>query len=169
MYKIVLDADGLIKTYKAGFLPQLTDEYVCLLPEEVYQEAVVGARIGRADEAQALDDLIAETKLVRRQVARSGLADRILRGSHSLGMGESGAVRLFLQAGADALLTDDRAFLNFLTRHRVPVLTPSDALLSLRTAKRLSHQDAARAAEQLRPLIRQGVYEDLRTRLESLR
>ncbi len=169
MYKIVLDADGLIKTSKAGFLPQLTEEYVCLLPEEVYQEAVVAAWIGHPDEARALEALIAAEKLIRKQAARSRFADRILRRSHSLGVGESGAVHLFLQEGADALLTDDRAFLNFLTRHRIPVLTPSEALLSLRTAERLSHQDAARAAEQLRPLIRQSVYEDLRTRLESLR
>jgi hypothetical protein len=169
MYKIVLDADGLIKTYTAGFLPQLTDEYVCLLPEEVYREAVLAARIGYGDEARALDGLIAEEKLLRKQPARSRFADRILRGTHALGMGESGALRLFLHEGADVLLTDDRAFLNFLTRHRIPVLTPSEALLSLRTAERLSHQDAARAAELLRPLIRQSVYEDLRKRLESLR
>ena len=169
MYKIVLDADGLIKIYKAGFLQQLTAEYVCLLPEEVYQEAIVAARIGHADEARALEHLIAEENLIRKQAAHSRVADRILRGSHSLGMGESGAVRLFLQEGANVLLTDDQAFLSFLTRHRIPFLTPSDALLSLRTANRLSYEDAARAAEQLRPLIRRNVYEDLRTRLESLR
>ncbi len=168
MYKIVLDADGLIKTYKAGFLPQLTEEYVCLLPEEVYQEAIVAARIGHADEARALEGLITEEKLIRKHAAHSRFAERILRGSHSLGRGESGAVYLFLQEGADILLTDDRAFLSFLTRHRIPFLTPSDALLSLHTANRLSHQDAARAAEQLRPLIRRNVYEDLRTRLEGL-
>ena len=169
MYTIVLDADGLIKTYKAGFLPQLTGAYICLLPEEVYQEAALAARISHADEARALEGLIAEEKLIRKQAARSRFAERILRGSHSLGKGECGAVRLFFQEGADVLLTDDRAFLNFLTRHRIPFLRPSDALLSLYTANRLSHQDAARAAEKLRPLIRRNVYEDLRTRLESLR
>ena len=169
MYKVVLDADGLLKTYKAGFLPQLTEAYVCFLPEEVYLEAVAAARIGHMDEARAIEDFIAAEKLIRRQAARSRFADRLLRGSHSLGMGELGALRLFLHEGADALLTDDRAFLNFLTRQRIPFLTPSDALLSLHAANRLSHQDAARAAELLRPLIRRDVYEDLRTRLESLR
>jgi hypothetical protein len=65
MYTIVLDADGLIKTHKAGFLPQLAEEYVCLLPEEVYREAAVAARIGHADEVRAIESLIAEEKLIR--------------------------------------------------------------------------------------------------------
>ena len=169
MYKIVLDADGLIKTYKAGFLLQLTKAYVCLLPEEVYQEAVVAARIGHADQARALQDLIAAGRLVRRPSARSRVADRILRGWHSLGRGESGAVRLFFQEKAGALHTDDRAFVNFLALHRIPFLTLSEALLNLHAANRLSHQEAERAAEQLHPLIRRSVYEDLRARLEKLR
>jgi hypothetical protein len=139
------------------------------VPEKVNREAVVAGRRAYADEAAAFDGLIEEGKLLRKRIARSPTADRLLLGSAALGSGERGALRLFCQERADCLVTDDRAFLNLLIRHRIPFLTPREILIRRCTESRLGKAEARRAADRLRPLIRQEVYEDLEARLEEPR
>jgi hypothetical protein len=168
MYRIVFDADGLLKIHKAGFLEEMTAMYVCLIPDEVFQETVTGAKRAHPEEAEGLERFIQAGKIQKRRAARSAPADRILAFSRALGMGERGALRLHYTERADYLVTDDQAFLNLLTRHRIPFLTPSEILYRLRTANRLSREKADRAAERLRPIIRREVYRDLKRRLEEL-
>jgi hypothetical protein len=161
MYQIVFDADGLLKVHKGGFLAEAAAEYVCLLPDEVFQETVVAARRTHADEARALEELVRAGGLVRRPPARSARAERVLAISQTLGHGESGALRLFFKEAADAIVTDDRAFLNLLLRNQLAFLTPAQLLLRLRGAGKLSGMQASSAVERLRPLIRREVYQDL--------
>ncbi|HEX9899132.1 MAG TPA: hypothetical protein VGC81_07885 [Candidatus Methylomirabilis sp.] len=168
MYRIVFDADGLLKTYKAGFLEEVTATYFCLLPEEVFQETVTVAKRAHPEEVEGLERFIQEGKILKRRGARSGPAERLLVMSQTLGTGERGALRLYFKERADSIVTDDRAFLNLLTRHRIPFLTPPEILYRLRTADRLSHEKAEAAAERLRPIIRHEVYQDLKRRLEEL-
>lgn len=168
MYRIVFDADGLLKVYKAGFLGEITTAYVCLLPEEVFQEVVIAARRVHPEEAKTFEGFTREGKLLKRPPACSGPADRLLVMSPALGKGERGALRLFYRERADFIATDDRAFLNLLTRHRIPFLTPPDMLFRLRRENQLSSEKAEAAAERLRRVIRREVYEDLKQRLEEL-
>ncbi len=129
---------------------------------------MVAARSAHPEEAREIEGLIGEERIVPRRRARSVVADRILRWSTGLGKGECGALRLFCQESADFLVTDDRAFLNLLTRHRIPFLTPAELLIRLRKANSLTPEQAARAAERLRPFVRGDVYAALRSRLEEL-
>jgi len=168
MYKIVFDSDGLLKARKAAFLDAVSRTYACLLPDEVFQETVVAARNAHPEEAREIEGLIGEGKIVPRRRARSAAADRILRWSTSLGEGECGALRLFYQESADFLVTDDRAFLNLLTRHRIPFLTPAELLVRLRMENGLTPEGAVQAADRLRPFVRRDVYENLRSRLEEM-
>jgi hypothetical protein len=161
MYKIVFDADGLLKVYKGGFLVEAAAEHVCLMPDEVFQETVVAARRTHADEASALEELVRGGGLLRRPPARSAQAEQVLAMSQALGRGESGALRLFFKERADVIVTDDRAFLNLLLRNQLPFLTPAHLLVRLRRAGRLSGAEAVSAAARLRPLIRGEVYQDL--------
>jgi hypothetical protein len=168
MYKIVFDADGLLKVHKAGFLEAVTTTYLCLLPSEVHREAMLAARHAHPEETSALENLRRAGRLLKRPAARSSGADRLLAMSAALGTGERGALRLFYKERADFLVTDDRAFLALLTRNRISFLTPSEMLFGLRKANLLSREEAEEAAERLRPLIRREVYRDLKERLEGL-
>ncbi len=168
MYQIVFDADGLIKVHKGGFLGEVAAEYICLLPDEVFREAIVAARRTHSEQAEALEALIQTGKLLRRPPARSAQAERILTMFQALGTGERGALRLFLKEKADFIVTDDRAFLNVLVRNRTPFLTPAELLVRLRRAGRLSREDAESSAERLRPYVRREVYQDLVQRLEDI-
>ena len=168
MYKVVFDSDGLLKASKAGFLQEVTKTYTCLLPHEVYQETVLAASRVHPEEATAFEDLIRAGRLLRRAATRASRADRLLAMSAALGSGERGALRLFYKEHADFVVTDDRAFLTLLARHRILFLTPSEMLFGLRKANLLSREEAEGAAERLRPLIRREVYRDLKERLEGL-
>src|SRR5574341_685222 len=149
MYQIVFDADGVIKALKGGFLAEIAGEYICLLPDEVFREAVVAARQTHAEEANALEALIHAGRLLRRQLARSVRAERILALCQTLGTGERGALRLLLKEKADFIVTDDRAFLNVLVRNRLPFLTPAELLVRLRRAGGISQEEALSSAERL--------------------
>ena len=168
MYQIVFDADGLIKVHKGGFLGEIAGEYICLLPDEVFREAIVAARQTHAEEAKALEALIHAGKLQRRPPARSARAARILAMFQALGTGEQGALRLFLKEKAEFTVTDDRAFLNVLVRNRTPFLTPAELLVRLRRAGGLSREDAESSAGRLRPYIRREVYQELVQRLGDI-
>lgn len=63
--------------------------------------------------------------------------------------------------GADAILTDDGAFLRLLAGARPPVssLVPAAAIVGLAEAGRLSAGAAREALEKIEPYVRAGAYE----------
>jgi hypothetical protein len=60
---------------------------------------------------------------------------------------------------ADAVLTDDRAFLNVLGRVGIRTLTPAAAIVSLFESDRLFRAEAIEALGSIEGLLREEVYE----------
>jgi len=88
-------------------------------------------------------------------------ADHILKGIR-LGPGEQETLRLYFSEGADAIVSDDQKFLNWLDSHNVPYLTPAAVLVLLVERDILSRRRAKAALEKLRPYIRDEQYERAR-------
>jgi len=131
--KVVCDADGLIKTAKAGVLNALAARVALLVGPEVYREAVEAGQARGHPDAQAIERVLE---------ARAYLAAPLqgVRGrSHEqravealpLGAGEKEAFLLYFREQADAVLSDDRDFLAALERAAVPFLTPAAVLYFL--------------------------------------
>lgn len=165
--KIVCDADGLIKTNKAGILALFAQEVELLIGPMVFQEAVTtGKRRGYAD-AVALEQLLQAHSIAPRPVPEHPRATALLQHG-TLGVGERETLHLYYQAPAEAILSDDRGFLTLLMAQEIPFLTPAAVLVALCTWGVLAVSDALAALERLRPLIRPEHYHAARADVVAL-
>ncbi len=124
MSRIVVDADGLIKLGKAGVLALLLGEHEVLVPGVVYEEAVKRGKRELYEDAFGL-----ETALGSGSVEIFGLEALPDVEVSSLGPGELDVLRVYREEEADAVLSDDRAFLRFLETASVPYLTPASVVV----------------------------------------
>lgn len=169
MSKFVVDSDGLIKLGKARILRALVGSNEVLVPEAVYEEAVVRGKRELYEDAFELERLLGDEEV---PIIRSSLepqADRLLEGVTSLGAGEKNTLHLYFAEKADAVLSDDRVFLNFLGRNSVPFVAPVNAVVALTGSGRLSFEEGSKALERLSVYVRAEVLERARVELEDMR
>lgn len=169
MSRFVIDADGLIKLGKSGILGALIRNHEVLVPEAVYEEAVVRGKRGLYEDAFELEEILKDEKVSAIPAATDPWADQLLEGVTSLGVGERAALHLYATESADAVLSDDRVFLNFLGRNAVPFLTPANVIVGLVRARQFSCEEALEALEKLSGYVRAEVYEKAKAELEDLR
>lgn len=86
------------------------------------------------------------------------------------GAGERAALAVFFARGADAILTDDGAFLRLLAdaKPSIPALVPTAAIVGLAEAGRLSAGAAREAMEKIGPYVRAGAYEAAMNELNEI-
>jgi len=170
VYTIVVDADGLIKLGKSGALPALLGAARLLVPNAVWEEAVEEGKRRMYEDAQELEAALSEgdAEVVSHAIGEE--AERLLEGSAaSFGAGEREALAVYFAAEADAVLTDDRAFMGLLAGADppVPALVPASAIVALAEGGRVSVDEAREALAKIEPAIRRSVYaaamEDLET------
>ena len=163
MYKIVTDADGLIKLGKSGALPALLAAARILVPRAVWEEAVEEGKRRMYEDAHVLERTLgaggAEIfEYVEHEPSEE--AEVLLRNSAAApGAGERAALAVFFVSSADAILTDDRAFLGLLAGADppVPALVPAAAIASLAEADRLSIEEARESLGRLERSVRESV------------
>lgn len=85
-----------------------------------------------------------------------------------LGPGELAAAALLVQEGAEAVVTDDRAFLRVLRGTGLPYTTPALLVADLVRAGALPKEDALRALERMRAMIRDDQYRLVRARIQAM-
>lgn len=170
MTMIVADADGLIKLGKSGALPRLLPAAKILVPATVYEEAVVAGRKGMYEDAFELERVLREgqAEVVSEAEGGAGEAEDLLRDAPSLGAGERAALRVLYSWGADAVLTDDRAFVNLLRRAEATVLLPTVAIVLLSESGRMAAEEGLAALQLIERLVRREVYEEARRELNGL-
>ena len=170
MYTIVVDADGLIKLGKSGALPALLGAARLLVPRMVWEESVEEGKRRMYEDAHELEAALSEggAEVVSYEVGEE--AEQLLEGSAaSFGAGEREALAAFYVVGADAVLTDDRAFLGLLAGADppVPALVPAAAIVALAEGGWMTVEEAREALGKLKPSIRGDVHaaamEDLET------
>src|SRR5215207_10154068 len=160
MSKIVADADGLIKLGKSGALGRLLSAAEIVVPRSVYREAVEAGKKEMYEDAFELEKVLGEGGAeVVEDEQEEERAERLLEGVTSLGAGERAALHVLFAREADAVLTDDRAFLNVLGRAGIRTLTPAAAIVSLFESGRLSRMEAIEALGSIEELLREEVYE----------
>lgn len=140
-----------------------------LVPETVYEEAVVRGKRELYEDAFELERLLEDEGVPIVRSNPEPQADRLLEGVTSLGAGERSALRLYFAEGADAILSDDRVFLNFLSRHSVSYGTPVNVVVGLAKSERVSLKEGLEALEKTSGFVRADVYERAKAELEELR
>ena len=159
MSKIVADADGLIKLGKSGALGCLLSAAEITVPRSVYREAVEAGKKEMYEDAFELEKVLGEGGAEVVEDQQDERAEKLLKGVTSLGAGERAALHVLFAREADAVLTDDRAFLNVLGRAGIRTLTPAAAIVSLFESGRLSKAEAIEALGSIEGLLREEVYE----------
>lgn len=168
---IVADADGLIKLGKSGALSALLSAAKVLVPQAVWNEAIEEGKRRMYEDAYILERKLEAggAEVVAHEPSEE--AEALLAGSAAaLGAGESAALRVFFARGADAILTDDRAFLGLLASSAppVPALVPAAAIVSLAEADRLSLEGAKEALSKLEGSVRKSVLAAALEELDTL-
>lgn len=160
MSKFVADADALIKLHKAGVLEALLGWHEVPVPAAVYEEAVVAGKRELYEDA-----LEAGGAAIRgsRSTAEASSASR-----RSLGPGERDVLGVYREENAQAILSDDRAFLGLLEELGVPYLTAASVVVGLSRSGVLGKEEAMDALHRLRGYVRESVYERARKELQEL-
>ena len=140
------------------------------MPGVVWEESVEEGKRSMYEDAHDLEDALKEggAEVVSYEVGEE--AERLLGGSAtSFGAGERAAVAVFYAVGADAVLTDDRAFLGLLVGAEplVPAMVLAAAIVALAEGGWMTVGEAREALGKLKPAIRTDAYaaamEDLET------
>lgn len=169
MYRIVLDAGSLIKLGKAEVLAPFFEGCEALVPEAVYEEAVIIGKLELYEDAFELEKVLKENRIRTFGARTEPRADELLVGVTALGKGERAALHLYHAEEADAILSDDRVFLRFLDENSIPYLTPANVVVRLAEVRRFSPGEGLATLEKLSGLIRKSTYERARKDLEVLR
>jgi hypothetical protein len=85
-------------------------------------------------------------------------AAALLEGTRGLGRGEQEALHLYFAARADAIVTDDAAFVRVLGRAGLRYVLPALVLVRLARERHLDPDEALNSLERMRPFIRAEVY-----------
>lgn len=164
-FRVVLDSDGLIKLAKAGALGPVVKAWSCLVPEAVYAEAVEAGLEAAYPDALAIQQTL-PTGAVRPRTHHPRAA-ALLEGTQGLGRGEQEALHLYFAERADAVVTDDAAFVRVLARAGLRYLPPALLLVRLAQERHLDPLEALKGLERMRRFIGAEVYraarEDLTT------
>jgi hypothetical protein len=161
MYTIVVDADGLIKLGKSGALPLLLGAARLLVPKAVWEESVEEGKRRMYEDAHELEAaLVAGGAEVVSYEAGEEVEGLLGGSAASFGAGERAALAVFYTVGADAVLTDDRAFLRLLAGADppVPALVPAAAIVALAEGDWMTVDEARDALDKLKPSIRGDVH-----------
>ncbi len=155
---------------KSGALPALLEAARLLVPGAVWEESVEEGKRRMYEDAHELEAALAEGGAEVVSYEAGEKAERLLGGSAaSFGAGEQAALAVFYAGGADAVLTDDRAFLGLLAGADppVPALVPAAAIVALAEGGWISIEEAREALGKLKPSIRgdacAAAMEDLET------
>ena len=152
MKNIVFDSDGLIKLIKAGILEKVIEYFICSITKEVYDETVVKGMERFYDDAFQIDGLIKKGKIMVKNIENSEKATNILKGS-SLGRGETSSLHLYFNLNAEAIISDDRAFLSVLQQNNVAFITPADLIVRSFELRILSKDESLNALDMIEPYI----------------
>lgn len=171
MSTIVTDADGLIKMGKSGALPALLSAATVLVPRAVWVEAVEEGKREMYEDAHVLERVLEEggAEVVGHE-AHEEAEELFGASSASFGAGERAGLAAFFAHGADAILTDDRAFLTLLagTSPPVPALVPTAAIVALAEGGKMPVAEAKDALARIEHSVRADAYGAAMQELEKL-
>lgn len=147
-----MDTDAIVKLTKAGAKGHVAASHQILLGPAVQREAIDAGKLHGYPDAVLIEENVNRGRVMVRGGRRFPHADAILEGLR-LGPGEEDALRLFLTARADVVVSDDMDFLRRLRSIQVPLLTPAALLVDMVAEKAITREEGLQFLERLAPHI----------------
>jgi hypothetical protein len=144
-----MDTDAIVKLTKAGAKEVISKAHEIVLAPAVQREAIDQGKAGGHGDALLIERNVKGRRMPQ---AEAILAD--LR----LAPGEEDALRLYLTARADVVVSDDGSFLKKLRSLRIPRLTPASLLVEMVRDRSLTQAEGLRLLDQLAPMIAEDEY-----------
>lgn len=151
MYKVVFDADGLIKLAKSGLLGRTTKSLKCIISKEVYKEVVEKGKEKLYEDAYTVEGFVHSGEI---EVIATG---KIVR-KGSLSTGELSTLQLYKDAKPDIIVSDDRRFLHLLQEENIPFVVPTDMIVVLTKTGKVTKEEAINSLNKIRGLVREDAY-----------
>lgn len=117
---LILDADSLIKLNRVGALELVAISCNCVIPDAVYQEAVVNARAAGYLDSEAIDQIVGLYVRIESAV-ETGQQDI----PRQFGAGEKQVLSLAMRNPQfSVVVSDDQAFVNLLRQLEIRFISP---------------------------------------------
>ena len=155
-----MDSDGLIKLQKAGVLKLMASRCECIIPEAVYKESVEDGKRGLYEDAFLIEEIVEEDIKKIKVSDQNEELKKIDEGKlESLGEGEKEVFQLYFQVKADAIISDDRAFLSTIDRFSdVEYFTPCNTIYIMYKKGMITKKASLMGLDQIKALVRTDVY-----------
>lgn len=161
MYKLLFDADALIKLAHAGALETITKVCPCVTTPEVKREVVEEGQKRLYADADVIAELI-EKKLLKIKEPKVTVTHPL-----SLEPGELSVLRLHQKLKGWMIVSDDQSFLRQLAKENIDVIVPADLLVLLHQVEKITSLEARTYLEGIRVFIRQEDYQRVSLELEG--
>lgn len=164
-----MDSDGLIKLQKAGVLKSLASRTGCIITEAVYKESVEDGKSGLYEDAFLIEEIVEEEiKRIKVSDQNEELKKIDEERLESLGEGEKEVFQLYFQVEADAIVSDDRAFLTTLDRfNEVEYFTPCNTIYIMYKKGMITKKESLTGLDQIKDLVRTDVYKKVVKKIEG--
>jgi hypothetical protein len=161
-----MDTDAIVKLTKAGAKEPVSKTHEIVLAPAVQREAIDQGKAGGHADALLIERNVRGGRVSLREGRRLPQAEAILA-DLGLDPGEEDALRLYLTARAEIVVSDDGAFLRKLRSLRVPRLTPAGLLVNMVQDRSLSQAEGMRLLDQMAPMIADEEYYVARNLMEA--
>jgi hypothetical protein len=152
-----MDTDAIVKLTKAGAKEVISKAHEIVLAPAVQREAIDQGKAGGHGDALLIERNVKGGRVATREGRRMPQAEAILADLR-LAPGEEDALRLYLTARADVVVSDDGSFLKKLRSLRIPRLTPASLLVEMVRDRSLTQAEGLRLLDQLAPMIAEDEY-----------
>ena len=153
---VISDASTLILLQKITLLDRLLKNFKFIIPQEVYNEAVIKGKKIKSKDAYLLETNINNNLIKIKKIKDEKRINDIIK-EFGLGRGESEAIALFLQENADILAADDHKAINVCKIYRIPFMTALTFVVSASDIKLIAKDEAK---EMIKDLGVYGRYKD---------
>ena len=148
---VISDASNLILLQKITLLDKLVKNFKFIIPQEVYNEAVIKGKEIKSKDAYLLENKINNNLITIKKIKDKKQVDYTMQ-EFGLGEGESEAIVLFLQENADILAADDHKAINVCKIYKIPFMTALTFVVSASGIKIIAKDEAKEMIKDL------GVY-----------
>lgn len=153
---VVSDASTLVLLQKIVLLDRLVKNFNFIIPQEVYNEAVIKGKNIKSKDAYLIEDKTKNKTIRVKSIKDTKRFNQIIN-EFGLGEGETEAIVLFFQEKADTLATDDHKAINVCKIHQIPFMTALTFTLTAFEHKIINKNEAN---DMIRDLGIYGRYKD---------